>query len=114
MQLVPGMITGADILDMDGQLILAKGTELTDRLITKLDMYGILTVSITDNVPLPEAHEIISAPREPSYSARIRNSPAFQQFRQEYELNLASFKQVMNSVVEKNMPLASRNCCRRH
>lgn len=105
MQLVPGMITGADILDMDGQLILAKGTELTDRLITKLDMYGILTVSITDNIPLPEAPEIISAPREPSYSARIRNSPAFRQFRQEYELNLTSFKQAINRVVEKNMPL---------
>ena len=105
MQLVPGMITGADILDMDGQLILSKGTELTDRLITKLDMYGILTVSITDNIPLPEAPEIISAPREPSYSARIRNSPAFRQFRQEYELNLTSFKQAINRVVEKNMPL---------
>lgn len=105
MQLVPGMIIGADILDIDGQPILSKGTELTDRLITKLDMYGILTVSIADNVPLPEAHEIISAPREPSYSARIRNSPAFQQFKKEYELNLSSFKQAMNGVVEKNMPL---------
>ena len=45
-QLVPGMTVAEDVLTYDRQLILPRGTVLTDKSIMKLDLYGILTISI--------------------------------------------------------------------
>lgn len=105
MQLLPGMITARDITDIDGQQLLPRGTTLTDQLITKLEMYGVLTVHIEDNIPLPPPSELAAAPREPSYSQRIRLTPAFQEFKREYTLNLDSFRSVINAVAQKHVKL---------
>lgn len=105
MQLLPGMITARDVTDVDGQQLLPQGTELTDKLITKLEMYGVLTVYIEDSIPLPPPSEMAAAPREPSYSQRIRLTPAFQEFKREYTLNLDSFRSVINAVAEKHVKL---------
>lgn len=43
-QLVPGMTVAEDVYDLDHELLIQKGTILTDKLITKLDLYGILTI----------------------------------------------------------------------
>lgn len=43
-QLVPGMTVAEDVYDLDHELLMQKGTVLTDKLITKLDLYGILTI----------------------------------------------------------------------
>lgn len=43
-QLIPGMIVAEDVYNLDHELLIPKGTVLTDRLITKLDLYGILTI----------------------------------------------------------------------
>ena len=40
-QLVPGMTVAEDVYDLDHELLIQKGTILTDKLITKLDLYGI-------------------------------------------------------------------------
>lgn len=105
MQLLPGMIAARDVVGFDGEQLLAQGTKLTDKLITKLEMYGVLTVFIEDSIPLPPPSELVAAPREPSYSQRIRLTPAFQEFKREYTLNLDSFRSVINAVVEKNVKL---------
>lgn len=39
-QLVPGMTVAEDVYDLDHELLIQKGTILTDKLITKLDLYG--------------------------------------------------------------------------
>ena len=49
-QLIPGMIVAEDVYDMEHELLASKGTVLTDRLITKLDLYGIL--SLHDALPI--------------------------------------------------------------
>lgn len=103
LQLVPGMIVAENVLSFHNQLIISKGSLLTDKLITKLDLYGILTVYVEDI--LPDASIIPAAPKSPSYSERIRNSPSFQQFQKEYKLNLDSFRTVINNMVEKNLQL---------
>lgn len=105
MQLLPGMIAARDVIGFDGQQLLTQGTKLTDKLITKLEMYGVLTVFIEDSVPMPPPSELVAAPREPSYSQRIRLTPAFQEFKSEYTLNLDSFRTVINAVAEKNVKL---------
>lgn len=103
MQLVPGMIVADSVLTFDRQLVLNKGTVLTDKLITRLDLYGILTIYVEDNVP--NAATETFAPKEPSYSERVKKDPIFQEFKKEYELNVDSFRNVISNVVERNMDM---------
>ena len=49
-QLVPGMTVAEDVYDLDHELLVQKGTVLTDKLITKLDLYGILTIFAEDTI----------------------------------------------------------------
>lgn len=103
LQLVPGMIVAKDVRVPDGDLIIASGTELTDRLITRLELYGILTVNIEDSMPsaVPQS----TAPRHPSYYERVRDSKEFKEFKQQYDLGLDSFRDAINNIVEKNVKL---------
>ena len=106
MQLLPGMIVAQDVLTYNRHLLMSKETVLTDSLITKLDLYGILTVFVED-VPT-EATESIP-PDEgdsgPSYAQRVQSSPVFKKFKADYELNVDSFKNALNAVVERNIEL---------
>ncbi len=103
MQLVPGMTVARDVSTANNELILSQGTELNDRLITELELYGILTVYVEDSPPRIVTDS--KAPRVPSYSERVRRSPVFQQFKEEYTLELDSFRNVINQVVEKHAKL---------
>ena len=103
LQLVPGMVVAEDVLSYSHQLILSQGTVLTDNLITTLDLYGILTVYVEDTAADATKSPIV--PKELSYSERIKSSPEFQAFREEYEINVDSFRSAMNKVVEKNIQL---------
>lgn len=105
MQLMPGMVLGADVLNMDETVILSEGTVLTDRLITKLEMYGIQTVSVRSSSPASEEPGTVSDSASSSYTRRIRNTAAFHQFSREYSRNLDLFQQTINAVVERNLPL---------
>lgn len=103
LQLIPGMIIARNVYSFGQEQILPQGTVLTDKLIAKLDLYGILTVYVEDNVPL--SSDPSSAPREPSYSERIKNSAEFKQFKQNYDNNVHSFRNAINNVVERNIKL---------
>lgn len=102
LQLVPGMTVGKDVFTMDRQLVLPKGTVLTDKLITKLDLYGIFTIYVEDSIPKSTQ---VFAPREPSCSQRIKSDPAFRHFKTEYELTVDSMKKMISTVVERNLQL---------
>ena len=66
-QLVPGMTVAEDVYDLDHELLVQKGTVLTDKLITKLDLYGILTIFAEDTIqPVRPAED--STDTEFSYS----------------------------------------------
>lgn len=105
LQLLPGMVVAENVLSFDRHLVMAQGTVLTDRLITKLDLYGILTVFVED-APVHTA-ETVSNPGEPepSYAQRIQSSPVFKKFKADYELNVDQFKTALNNVVERNLDL---------
>ncbi len=103
LQLVPGMTVAENVLSFNQTLVIAAGTLLTDKLITKLDLYGILTVYVEDTIP--DTSVVPIAPKDPSYSERIQKSPVFQQFKEDYTLNVDSFRDVINNVVEKNIQL---------
>ncbi len=51
--LIPGMVTAEDVFSYNNQLILPKDLELTDKAITKLEFYSIMSVLVkegADNV----------------------------------------------------------------
>ena len=56
-QLIPGMIVAEDVYNLDHELLIPKGTVLTDKLITKLDLYGILTIFAEDVLPASDLSE---------------------------------------------------------
>lgn len=103
LQLVPGMIVAQAVLSYDKQQVLPAGTVLTDKLITKLDLYGIITVYVQDTVP--DSEHLAIAPRNPSYSQRIKSSESFQTFKAGYDLNVDSLRMVINNVIQQNAPL---------
>lgn len=107
-QLVPGMILGKDIYSHDDKLILPSGFCLTDRAITRLEMYGIPLVSIkefeNDTEDEEEAAEEVPV-TEQNYSARVRQSEEFQHFSAEFQEDVIHIKDALNDVVEKNAPL---------
>lgn len=103
LQLIPGMIVAENVFNFHQQLVIAKDTVLTDKLITKLDLYGILSIYVDDTIPAENL--LPNVPPIQSYSERIRKSPDFQQFKQEYTIGVESFREAMNQVVEKNIQL---------
>jgi len=107
LQLLPGMVVAENVLSFDRQLIMSQGTVLTDNLITRLDLYGILTVFVEDNVP--NAEEVTVAPREPSYSQRVKTSAAFKQFKKNFDQSITSFQSSINDVVERNVKLDAKS-----
>ncbi len=104
-ELVPGMVIGKDVYDFQRQLIITRGTILTDNMITKLELHGIWYVYVEETVsnkvsaPAPEPAKTLS------YLERIRESEEFKQFEQEYQLGLDTFRNAMNSVIQKNTQL---------
>lgn len=103
LQLVPGMTVAESVLSFDHQLVIPRGAILTDQLITKLDLYGILTIYVEDTVA--DTAETSESPQTLSYGERIRHSSSFQNFKREYELSMDSFKHMINSVVQRNIQL---------
>ena len=106
-QLIPGMIVAEDVYDMEHELLASKGTVLTDRLITKLDLYGILTIFAEDTVPAVQSSDDTSDSGNSgsSYSERIKSSPEFQLFKEDFEKEVDLFRENMNMVVQKNTAL---------
>ena len=100
--LVPGMITAEDIYNFNNQLIIPKGLVLDDKTIAKLDYYSILSVRIEDDkVPVEgNSNEYVK-----SYSDRIKESPEFVRFKEEFDQDVDNFKEVINDVVLKGAPL---------
>lgn len=90
LQLIPGMVVAEDIFNYNNQLILNKGTVLTDGQITKLDLYGIFSIRVEEGaVPLPQETQI------ESYSERVKNSVEFHEFKNKYDEQREKFRDRM-------------------
>ena len=99
-QLIPGMIVAEDVYNLDHELLIPKGTVLTDKLITKLDLYGILTIFAEDVLPASDLSET-----ESSHYERIKSSQEFHLFKEDFENEVELFRENMNLVVQKNTAL---------
>lgn len=89
-ELKPGMVAADDIYTFAGQLIIQKGTPLTERIITRLKFYSVTGISI-ENAPL-------------TYREQIMQTPEFQQFRADYTEATKRLSGILDHVADKTIP----------
>ena len=98
--LYPGMVTAEDVYAHgSSQLILPKGLILTDKTITKLELYSLLSIKVED--------EESKAPfeKDETFSERVRNSAEFKKFSEKYDEDIKLFEHSLNDIVRQNSPL---------
>ena len=96
-----GMVVQSDVYNYNDQLILPEGMVLNERAIDKLRSTGVTSVLIKDDVgtvPAPED-------TENSYAARLRATPEFKKYKEDFENTVQVMSQSMSDVVTKNAPL---------
>jgi putative nucleotidyltransferase with HDIG domain len=99
MDLVPGMVTAEDVLAFNGQMIIPRDMVLTDKAITKLEFYSVVSVRIKDETAEIEPKE----PKQQIYSERIKNSKEYKVFKANFEESVEEFHDSVNDIVTKNV-----------
>lgn len=116
--LVPGMVTAEDVYTFNNQLILQKGLVLTDKTITKLELYSIINVRIEDpsgndsdeddEFIIPEelyADILPGIDEKSTYSERIKKSPQFIEFKERFEAEIPKFQNLIDSIAKEGDPV---------
>lgn len=118
-QAVPGMVIAEDIYAFNNQMILGKGSVLTNRAITRLKFYSINDFRIVvedetdskEETPAPEkkvrAYVVPKIEKNfESLDEYIKKAPEFQKFNKEYEASITSFENSLkNFAANKDAPL---------
>lgn len=96
--LVPGMITAEDVFSYNNQLILPKDLKLTDKSITKLELYSVISVRIKD-----EATEVVEEePENETYSQKVKSSKEFKEFMYKFDASVNSVQSTLSDIVKNN------------
>lgn len=96
--LTPGMVTAEDVYTYSNHLLIPRGTVLNDKTITKLEFYSILNVRIEDEVVAPASSE--GAEEDLSYSAKIRQSEEFIEFKARFDQEVPRFQNMLDGFVK--------------
>ena len=107
-ELVPGYVLAEDVYNYTGQLILTKGLVLTDKIITRLEFYSIMSVRVEDEmgeVPEDTLPEITTEQMENAHSAIVTQSKDFTEFKSSFEDTITDFKSSINDIVTLNAPI---------
>lgn len=100
-QAVPGMVVASDVFTEDNHLIISKDTKLTDKIITRLEFYSIIELSVYSST-VPEEEVIIA---QTTYNERIRNSESFQRFHLAYKNTVNNIKSNLDQFVKTQKDL---------
>lgn len=97
-QAVPGMIAASDIYNSLDQLVVPKGTELNDKILTRIRYYNIQTLSV---------YEAIKEQTGDSYIDMLRSTPEFKKFNRTYVNSVSNiqnnFSKIINGEEEINV-----------
>lgn len=103
-QLVPGLITAEDVFNLNNRLLIPKGTVLTDAIISTFSIHGVFNVLV--RVPRKADAKVAVHEHVPAtHYERVRTSPEFKKFKKDYEAGIQTFKDQVNLVVSKSIPL---------
>lgn len=100
-KLTPGMVLETDVYNYNDQLILPEGLVLNEKAIDKLNYYAVTSVRIKDEVGMAPLVEDTESP----YSARVRATPEFKKFKEDFEQTVGEMSRMISDVVVKNAPL---------
>lgn len=116
-QLKPGMITAEDVYALNGQLLIPKGTALTNNMLDQLQLYSIRSIRIKDDVDVissPSAKSEDSAylgkdipgfTSNLSEEARVARIQEIKEYKKKYAKGLDYFQVSINNLVSKNTTL---------
>lgn len=100
-KLTAGMVLEADVYNYNDQLILPEGLVLNEKAIDKLKYYAVSSVRIKDVAEAaPEVEDT-----ESSYASRLRSTPEFKKFKEDFEQTVGEMSRMISDVVLKNAPL---------
>lgn len=99
-QVTPGMVVAEDIYTYNNQLLVPAGTEIDDRLITRMKFYSINAVSIRIDTDSPAS----GAPskKEIGNSDIVKNTPEFQYYKTAMPNSVGSLKKEFVSIATGN------------
>ncbi|MEE3393475.1 MAG: HD-GYP domain-containing protein [Lachnospiraceae bacterium] len=99
-RLLPGMVLGQDVYNSRHQIVVGKGTVLTESVINRLQKFSVLRVFIDDNALSGPAgtNELPSSSR----SARVVNTPEFKEFQRSFDNEVKNFRVYINEVLLQN------------
>lgn len=116
--LIPGMVTAEDVFTYNNQLIVQKGVILTDKTITRLEFYSIISIRIEEDYPSStplsnhltqglsdEELRAVAFSEDWSYSTLIKSTPEFLAFKQNFDHLLEDFKLYFNDIINKNIAI---------
>ncbi len=105
--LLPGYVLAEDVYNYNGQMILTKGLVLTDKIITRLEFYSILSVRVEDEIQEVPEEETLPIPelKELPHSAIIKQSKEYTEFKQSFDETINGFRSSINNIVELNSPI---------
>ncbi len=99
---VPGMITAEDVYTFSNQLVIGKGTRLSDKVITKLRFYSVSHFSII----VEEAKAQHTPPiAMDSYSKTIKASPEFKKFNESFVESIGDFKSNLTEILKSEQDI---------
>ena len=88
------MVVAVDVYTKNNHLVIAKETILTDKIITRLEFYSVIDISVySDSIETP-----VEFPQS-TYYEDIKNSEAFQRFHLAYKNTVSEFKNTLDSIV---------------
>lgn len=106
-ELVPGMITATDIFSTDSQLIVPKDIVLTENIISRLESYSVFYVQIQDAIA-DELYNTDTDTENLSNKERIRQSPQFKKFSEDFNSCAEHYKDNLMQALYKNQPFKAQ------
>ena len=89
-QVEPGMISASDIYNTMDQLLVPKGTELNDKILTRLRYYNIDSVSIVKGIKEEKGE---------SYIDVLRSTPEFKKFNRTYVNSIENIQNSFSKII---------------
>lgn len=112
--LIPGMITAEDVYTYNNQLIVQKGMELTDKTITRLEFYSIITIKIEDEPTVSKSSlQKIAVDEHWPYSKLIQATPEFKEYKESFDELVSDFSGYFNDILSKNIPIKPHEVLKR-
>lgn len=96
--IMPGMIAAEDVYTFTDQLIIQKGTPLTERIITRLKFYSVSEMRIYDESGEAEETEDLLIDEAQTYHGRVKATLEYQRFKDTFTDSTEEFKGMLNDI----------------